>query len=109
MATLVAWQHPRQVLTIKKIDPVERASVWNQPWPKVREIADEKKKMAAVSGNSIVQNKTSMVAELLSIIHVEEYVTDIAHFPGIDYLNKLEVSSIKKMVSGKLGWTHVNL
>ena len=58
--------------------------------------------MAAVSGNSVNCNKTSMAAELLSIINVEEYVTDVEKLPSMDYLNKLEVASIKKMVSGKL-------
>ena len=55
-----------------------------------------------MSGNSINRGKTSMAAELLSIINVEEYVTDIEKFPSTNYLNKLEVASIKKMVSGKL-------
>ena len=58
--------------------------------------------MAAVSGNTTNRNKTSMAAELLSVIHIEEYVTDIERSSGTDYLNKLEVASIKKMVSGKL-------
>ena len=58
--------------------------------------------MVAMSGNSINRGKTSMAAELLSIINVEEYVTDIEKFPSTNYLNKLKVASIKKMVSGKL-------
>ena len=58
--------------------------------------------MAAMSGNSKNREKTSMAAELLSIINIEEYVTDIEKFPSTDYLNKLELSSIRKMVSGKL-------
>ena len=89
------------MLTIEKIEPVERASVWNQHFPKAREIADENKDGSG-EWQQYYAEQTSMVAELLSIIHVEEYVTDIACFPGIDYLNKLEMASIKKMVSGKL-------
>ena len=55
-----------------------------------------------MSGNSANRDKTSMAVELLSIIKIEEYVTDIVRFPSTDYLNKLELSSVKKMVSGKL-------
>ena len=58
--------------------------------------------MAAMSGNTVNRDKTSMAAELLSIISMEEYVTDIEKFSSTAYLNKLELSSIKKMVSGKL-------
>ena len=58
--------------------------------------------MATMSGNSANREKTSMAAELMSIINIEEYVTDIEKFPSTDYLNKLELSSLKKMVSGKL-------
>ena len=55
-----------------------------------------------MSGNNVKCNKTSMAAELLSIISIEEYTTDITKFSSTNYLNKLELASIKKMVSGKL-------
>ena len=55
-----------------------------------------------MSGNIVNSGKTSMAAELLSIINIEEYVTDIEKLPSTDYLNKIELASIKKMVSGKL-------
>ena len=58
--------------------------------------------MAAKSGNKSVPDKLSMAAELLNVIGEEEYVTDIPGFPSTGYLNKTDLSSIKKMVSGKL-------
>ena len=58
--------------------------------------------MAAMSGNTANRDKTSMAAELLSIINIEEYITDIMKFSSTNYLNKIELASIKKMVSGKL-------
>ena len=58
--------------------------------------------MAAMSGNKVNREKTSMAAELLSIIRIEEYVTDIENFSSTAYLNKIELSSVKKMISGKL-------
>ena len=58
--------------------------------------------MAAMSGNNANYGKTSMAAELLSIINVEEYVTEVEMFHSTAYLNKIELSSVKKMVSGKL-------
>ena len=38
----------------------------------------------------------------MSIISDEEYATDIPGFSSTDYMNKTEVSSMKKMISGKL-------
>ena len=58
--------------------------------------------MATTSGNTVYHEKTSMAAELMNIINIEEYVTDIEKFPSTNYLNKLELSSLRKMVSGKL-------
>ena len=55
-----------------------------------------------MSGNTVNRDKTSLAAKLLSIINIEEYVTEVAKFPSTAYLNKLELSSLKKMVSGKL-------
>ena len=43
-----------------------------------------------------------MAAELLNVICEEEYTTDVQGFPSTGYLNKTDVGSIKKMVSGKL-------
>ena len=55
-----------------------------------------------MSGNTLNRDKTSMAAELLNIISMEEYVTYVEKFSSTAYLNKLELSSLKKMVSGKL-------
>ena len=38
------------------------------------------------------------------MISTEEYVSSIQAFPSTDYLNKTELSSLKKMIAGKL-WT----
>ena len=43
-----------------------------------------------------------MAAELFNLITDEEYTTDVQGFSGTGYLNKTDVGSIKKMVSGKL-------
>ena len=43
-----------------------------------------------------------MASELMDMIGIEEYVTSIPAFPGTEYLNKTELSSLKKMISGKL-------
>ena len=45
---------------------------------------------------------TSLAAELMLLIDEEEYVQLIPPFENDDYLNKNEVSSLKKMTSGKL-------
>ena len=55
-----------------------------------------------MSGNKANRGKISMAAELLSAINVEEYVTEIQMFHSTAYLNKNELASVKKMVSGKL-------
>ena len=60
--------------------------------------------MAAVSGNYALNDKNSMASELLDMISVEEYISSIPAFPSTDYLNKNELGSLKKMISGKL-WT----
>ena len=52
--------------------------------------------MAARRANS------SIAADLLNLIEDEEYVDTITPLSDNDYLNKSEVASIKKMVSGKL-------
>ena len=58
--------------------------------------------MAATSGNQQKTDKISMAAELLDAISEEEYTTNIQGFSSTGYLNKTDVASIKKMVSGKL-------
>ena len=45
---------------------------------------------------------TSLAAELMQLIDEEEYIQLIPRFENDDYLNKNEVSSLKKMTSGKL-------
>ena len=45
---------------------------------------------------------TSIAAELMQLIDKEEYIQLIPHFENDDYLNKNEVSSLKKMTSAKL-------
>ena len=61
-----------------------------------------KSNMAAISGNHQKIDKLSMAAELLDAISEEEYSTNIHGFSSTGYLNKTDVTSIKKMVSGKL-------
>ena len=43
-----------------------------------------------------------MASELMEMISIEEYVSSIQAFPSTDYLNKTELSSLKKMIAGKL-------
>ena len=43
-----------------------------------------------------------MAEELLNVISEEEYTTDVQGFSSTSYLNRTDVGSIKKMVSGKL-------
>ena len=59
-------------------------------------------KMATMSGNSKTNKRISMAEELMNIITCEEYVKLMSAFSSTAYLNKLEVSSMKKMISGKL-------
>ena len=58
--------------------------------------------MAARLGNRISTAKNSMAAELMELVTSEEYVDLVQMFGGTDYLNKTEVTALKKMVSGKL-------
>ena len=87
---------------IREIEPVIQPHFGINPVEKRERVADEKKKMAAMSGNIANRGKISMAAELLSIINVEEYVMDIEMFHSTAYLNKIELASVRKMVSGKL-------
>ena len=43
-----------------------------------------------------------MAEELMELVNSEEYVEVVQTFGGTDYLNKTEVTALKKMVSGKL-------
>ena len=43
-----------------------------------------------------------MAEELMELVNNEEYVDLVQMFGGTDYLNKTEVTALKKMVSGKL-------
>ena len=65
------------------------------PRRKARE-TEKQNKMAARGTN------TSLAAELMLLIDEEEYIQLIPPFENDDYLNKNEVSSLKKMTSGKL-------
>ena len=58
--------------------------------------------MATISGNYASNNKNSLASELMDMISIEEYKTSIPAFPSTDYLNKTELGSLKKMISGKL-------
>ena len=58
--------------------------------------------MATTSGNIKSNKRISMAEELMNIITCEEYVKLVSAFPSTAYLNKLEVSSMKKMISVKL-------
>ena len=58
--------------------------------------------MAARQGNSTRSVKTSMVEELLTLVSTEEYLDTVPKFSGTDYLNRVELASLKKMISGKL-------
>ena len=58
--------------------------------------------MAARLGNIANSRNKSMAEELLELVRSEEYVEEIVMFEGTDYVNKLELSSLKKMISGKL-------
>ena len=71
--------------TRPEIDPVEKRG----------NLAEENKMAARRANNSIA-------ADLLNLIKDEEYVELINPLGEDDYLNKNEVASIKKMVSGKL-------
>ena len=58
--------------------------------------------MAARLGNTANSRNQSMTEELFELIWSEEYVEEIVMFEGTEYVNKLELSSLKKMISGKL-------
>ena len=59
-------------------------------------------KMAARQGNTARFVKTSMVEELLHLVSEEEYQDLIPTFGGTNYLNRVELTALKKMISGKL-------
>ena len=86
----------------EKLSRSKPASLWNQPRRKARENSRRESKMAAISGNQTNKANLSMAAELFSLITDEEYTSDVQSFSGTGYLNKTDVGSIKKMVSGKL-------
>ena len=58
--------------------------------------------MAAPSGNKQQRNKMSIAEELMVMIHDEEYPNVIQGFNGVEYLNKNELTSLRKMISGKI-------
>ena len=58
--------------------------------------------MASRQGNTARFVKTSMVEELFELVSEEEYLEIVPVFDGTDYLNRVELSSLKKMISGKL-------
>ena len=55
-----------------------------------------------MSGNTTTSAKTSMAEELMVLISDEEYVKTVSGFPGSEYLNQTDVSTVKKTISGKL-------
>ena len=58
--------------------------------------------MAARLGNTANSRNQSMTEELFDLVRSEEYIEEIVMFEGTEYVNKLELSSLKKMISGKL-------
>ena len=58
--------------------------------------------MAARLGNSVNPMNLSMTEELFEMVRSEEYVDNIMIFEGTDYINKVELTALKKMMSGKL-------
>ena len=55
-----------------------------------------------MSGNGENTERISMAEELMNLITVEEYVKVVTAFPSTNYINKLELASLKKMIAGKL-------
>ena len=60
-------------------------------------MGNQKENKMAVRGTN-----NSLASELMQLIDEEEYIQTIPPFDNNDYLNKNEVSSLKKMTSGKL-------
>ena len=58
--------------------------------------------MAARHGNTSRSAKTSIVEELFDLVSEEEYLDVIPVFDGTNYLNRVELAALKKMISGKL-------
>ena len=58
--------------------------------------------MAARLDNNKTKMQKSIAEELMEYVNDEEYVDLVPMFGGTDYLNKTEVTAMKKMVSGKL-------
>ena len=58
--------------------------------------------MATRQDNTARSGKTSMVEELLNLVSEEEYMDMVPVFEGTNYLNRVELAALKKMISGKL-------
>ena len=58
--------------------------------------------MAANRGNTPKRRKISMAEELMSMVTEEEYADIIAGLTDDEYITKTEMTSIRKMISGKL-------
>ena len=58
--------------------------------------------MVTRQNNNSRSGKTSMVEELLDLVSEEEYLDMVPVFDGTNYLNRVELAALKKMISGKL-------
>ena len=58
--------------------------------------------MAVIRGNTPKRRKLSMAEELLTLVNEEEYAENVEGVVDDEYITKTEVTSIKKMISGKL-------
>ena len=65
--------------------------------------ADENYKMAAIRGNTPKRGKKQSIAEeLMSLVNLEEYSNPVLGLMEDEYLTKMEIASMRKMISGKL-------
>ena len=58
--------------------------------------------MAASRGNTPKRRKISMAEELMELVTEEEYVDSVPGLTDDEYITKTEMTSIRKMISGKL-------
>ena len=58
--------------------------------------------MAAIRGNTPKRRKLSMAEELMMLVNEEEYSDSVQAMTDDEYITKTEVTSIKKMICGKL-------
>ena len=58
--------------------------------------------MAAIRGNTPKRRKLSMAEELMTLVNEEEYSDSVQAMTDDEYITKTEMTSIKKMICGKL-------